>query len=53
MTLKLFRVGRPSIVLYKEGALTTKKLAMAAVVLGAFPSKTDKVTTPLVVQYRS
>lgn len=40
---KLFRVRHPRIVLYEEGTLTTKKLAMVVMVVGAFLAKTDRV----------
>lgn len=45
--LKLFRVGRSSIGLYEDGALMTRKSAMVASVLGALPTRTDNITTPI------
>lgn len=45
--MRLFNVGCPTIALYDDGALTTKKSAMVVAVLGAFLAKIDKVMTPI------
>lgn len=47
MALRLFRVGRPRIALYKDKALTTRKSAMVVMVLGAFLAKMHSVMTPM------
>lgn len=45
--MRLFSMGHSTIVLYDDGALTTKKSAMVIAVLVAFITRTNKVITPI------